>query len=220
MRKTIIITSGPTREYLDPVRYLTNASSGRMGAALAKAALALGYWVQVISGPVEITYPTGAEVFPVITTEEMLKCARRLYPDAVGIIGAAAPCDFRPRLPRRRKITKECLTDEGLTLELVQTPDILVALGKIKRPDQWLIAFALETHNCYRRAKAKLRLKNADFVALNHPEVIGSDITDLEILDGTGPIERFQGSKDEVSRRLVEMITEVWKEKNKPKKQK
>lgn len=207
MQKTVLITSGPTREYLDPVRYLTNASSGRMGAALAGAALARGYRVQIISGPVEVRYPTGAEVFPVLTTEEMLACARRLYPNAVGIIGAAAPCDFRPRQPRSQKITKECLTDNGLTIELVQTPDILVALGKTKRPDQWLIAFALETHDHYRRAKEKLCHKNADLIALNHPEVIGSSETDLEILDHQGSLARFVGSKDEVSRMLFELIS-------------
>src|SRR5690349_25054315 len=92
----ILITSGPTRQYLDPVRYLTNASSGRMGAALAAAALELGHKVTIVSGPVEVPYPAGAEVINVVSTEEMLAAAREAFERSDGLIGAAAPCDYRP----------------------------------------------------------------------------------------------------------------------------
>ena len=92
----ILITSGPTRQYLDPVRYLTNASSGRMGAALAEAALARGHQVLVVSGPVQIDYPHEAEVFSVDTTAEMLAAVLKHFPDCHGLIGAAAPCDYMP----------------------------------------------------------------------------------------------------------------------------
>ena len=88
----ILITSGPTRQYLDPVRYLTNASSGRMGSSLASAALKLGHEVVVISGPVTVEYPDGAEVIDILTTDEMLESAREVFPNCDGAIGAAAPC--------------------------------------------------------------------------------------------------------------------------------
>src|SRR5690606_35448368 len=92
----ILITSGPTRQYLDPVRYLTNASSGRMGAALAQAAVDLGHNVVVVSGPVHVEYPSQAEVHGVVTTDQMFQTCARLFADCDGLIGAAAPCDYRP----------------------------------------------------------------------------------------------------------------------------
>src|SRR5215218_1989963 len=92
----ILITSGPTRQYLDPVRYLTNGSSGRMGGALAAAALALGHDVIVVTGPVAIAYPQDAEVRRIVSTEELLAACQELFPTCDGVIGAAAPCDYRP----------------------------------------------------------------------------------------------------------------------------
>src|SRR5262245_29673595 len=102
----ILITSGPTRQYLDPVRYLTNASSGRMGRALAEAALAFGHDVTVVSGPVTIDYPSRAEVRSVISTEELLATCQELFPACDGVIGAAAPCDYRPIRVAEHKIAK------------------------------------------------------------------------------------------------------------------
>src|SRR5262245_15178857 len=102
----ILITSGPTRQYLDPVRYLTNASSGRMGRALAEAALQLGHQVVVVSGPVSVSYPAAAEVRQIISTEELLAVCQELFPDCDGAIGAAAPCDYRPVRVAEHKISK------------------------------------------------------------------------------------------------------------------
>src|SRR5438093_10162334 len=92
----VLITSGPTRQYLDPVRYLTNASSGRMGKALAEAALALGHEVTIVSGPVDVSYPAAARVVNVVSTEEMLAACQEAFPACDGLIAAAAPCDYRP----------------------------------------------------------------------------------------------------------------------------
>jgi hypothetical protein len=122
----ILITSGPTRQYLDPVRYLTNASSGRMGAALAAAAIELGHDAIVVSGPVEIAYPPQAEVIPVVSTEEMFAAAREAFARCDGLIGAAAPCDYRPEHVETHKIAK---TGEPLLLRLVETADVVAALG-------------------------------------------------------------------------------------------
>ncbi len=102
----ILITSGPTRQYLDPVRYLTNGSSGRMGKALAQAALDLGHEVVIISGPVNIEYPAAAQVIPIISTEELLRAARKEFATCDGAIGAAAPCDYRPIQVEQLKIAK------------------------------------------------------------------------------------------------------------------
>ena len=122
----ILITSGPTREYLDPVRYLSNASSGRMGCAMAAAARAAGHDVVIVSGPVEVDYPAGAEVIPVVTTQEMLDECLKVFPQCDGAIGVAAPCDYRPRAASPQKLSK---TGRSIHLDLVQTPDILATLA-------------------------------------------------------------------------------------------
>ena len=139
----ILITSGPTRQYLDPVRYLTNASSGRMGAALAAAAIEAGHEVIVVSGPVEVDYPEKAEVISVVSTEEMLEACLKNFPACEGLIAAAAPCDYRPIAVAKKKIRK---TGNALNLKLVETPDVVAALGDTKS-FQWMVAFALETED-------------------------------------------------------------------------
>ncbi|HUQ69414.1 MAG TPA: phosphopantothenoylcysteine decarboxylase, partial [Planctomycetaceae bacterium] len=138
----ILITSGPTRQYLDPVRYLTNGSSGRMGRELAAAALELGHEVVVVSGPVSVEYPAGALVRPVISTEDLLAACQELFPKCDGVIGAAAPCDYRPVRVEEHKIAK---TGEPLVLNLIETPDVMATLGASKKSGQWLVGFALET---------------------------------------------------------------------------
>lgn len=137
----ILITSGPTRQHLDPVRYLTNASSGRMGRALASAAIREGHEVIVVSGPVEVEYPPTARIVPVECTEEMLAACQGVFPQCDGLIAVAAPCDFRPVIVSRSKIRK---TGRPLLLELVETPDIVATLAAA-RTNQWMVAFALET---------------------------------------------------------------------------
>src|SRR3989304_7036526 len=102
----ILITSGPTRQYLDPVRYLTNASSGRMGAALAEAAIQSGHDVIVVSGPVDVEYPKKAKVVSAISTEDMLKACLKIFPKCEGLIAAAAPCNYRPGSGAKPKIRK------------------------------------------------------------------------------------------------------------------
>ena len=125
----ILITSGPTRQHLDPVRYLTNASSGQMGKSLAHAALELGHAVTVVTGPVECDYPTAAKVVPVLSTEDMLAAAAAEFSDCDGLIGAAAPCDYRPVRVERHKIAK---TGAPLELHLVETDDVRGDLGQQK----------------------------------------------------------------------------------------
>ena len=198
----ILITSGPTREYLDPIRFLSNDSSGKMGQALAQAALDRGFQVVLVTGPVVLDYPQATEVHRILTTAEMQDACLHLFPECDGVIGAAAPCDYRPAFFSEKKLSKS--TFDG-HLELVKTPDVLASLGKIKQPGQRIVAFALETDDSHNRAMQKLREKNADCIILNDPKVIGTDETRIEILYANGFIsERIQGKKINVARKILD----------------
>ncbi len=202
----ILITSGPTRQYLDPVRYLTNASSGRMGRALAEAALAAGHEVIVVSGPVIVEYPPQAKVLPVVSTEELLETCQREFPHCDGVIGAAAPCDYRPVQVESKKIAK---TGQPLELHLIETPDVMASLGATKKPGQWLVGFALETDDQRFRALVKLEKKSCDLIVLNGPAAMDSLDNQVEMLDATGNvIAAFEGNKEEVARGILRVIGE------------
>jgi len=199
----ILITSGPTREYLDPVRFLTNASSGRMGAALAEAVLEHGDVPVVVSGPVARVYPENAEVHRVETTEQMLRCCESLFSDCEGVIGAAAPCDFKPIIFSEQKLTKSDSPREFL-LRLEPTPDILAALGRRKRPDQWILGFALETQHGPENAQEKLRRKNCNLIVLNGPESVDQEDAMVEVFDAFGNRVRvLTGTKRQIAAELL-----------------
>jgi phosphopantothenoylcysteine decarboxylase / phosphopantothenate---cysteine ligase len=201
----ILITSGPTRQYLDPVRYLTNASSGRMGAALAEAAIAAGHKVTIVSGPVEVAYPDEAEVINILSTEELLEKCLKVFPECDGLIAAAAPSDYRPLAVAKNKIRK---SGGALKLELVETPDVVASLGEIKNR-QWMVAFALETEDQHLRAMQKLERKNCDLIVVNGPEAVHSRETSVEILDAAGKVvAAFSGGKDHVGREILRVIGE------------
>lgn len=200
----ILITSGPTRQYLDPVRYLTNASSGRMGKALADAACELGHQVVVVSGPVEVTYSRAVEVVEVVSTEEMLEAAQTLFAQCDGVIGAAAPCDYRPVIVADHKISK---TGAPLDLHLIETPDVVATLGRSKRLDQWVVGFALETDDQRFRALVKLEKKCCDLMVLNGPQAMNSLDNEVELLDPAGElVEALSGSKELVARGILRAI--------------
>ena len=200
----MMITSGPTRQYLDPVRYLTNGSSGRMGRSLAQAALDLGHQVVIISGPVEIEYPSRAEVVPVVSTEDLLDACQRIFPGCDGLIAAAAPCDYRPIRVASHKIAK---TGNPLELQLIETPDVVATLGSTKRPDQWIVGFALETEDQRLRALVKLEKKSCDLMVLNGPAAMNSRRNQVEIIDRKGSlIDALAGPKEEVARGILQVI--------------
>jgi phosphopantothenoylcysteine decarboxylase/phosphopantothenate--cysteine ligase len=160
--KRVIVTAGPTREHLDPVRVLTNPSSGRMGYALAEAAHARGAAVVLVSGPTELAPPGGVKVQHVESTEDLARAVQTLIKDADALFMAAAPADFRPKTTAK---TKRPRGDGAMTVELEATPDVLKSL---KRPKGCLVVgFALETGNGLARARQKLQDKSLDFVVLN-----------------------------------------------------
>ncbi len=201
----ILITSGPTRQYLDPVRYLTNASSGRMGCALANAALLQGHEVVIVSGPVEVEYPAFADVVPVSTTEEMLAAATDEFTNCDGLIGAAAPCDYQPEVVETHKIGK---SGHGLDLHLVETDDILATLG-VRKGMRWLVGFALESADHRKRALDKLRRKHCDLIVSNDPQSLGSPDTKVEVLAAGGKVvATLAGSKEDVARGILAIINE------------
>jgi len=175
-----------------------------MGAAMAQAALDLGHDVVIVSGPVEIAYPQAADVVPVLSTQDMFDACIALFPDCEGAIGVAAPCDYRPLVVSPTKLAK---TGAPLQLDLFETRDIIAHLGDSKRPDQWVIGFALETHDERFRALAKLEKKSCDLIILNRPEAMDSDTNHVEMLDPHGQsLTQVEGSKQDVARALFQEI--------------
>ncbi len=159
----VLITAGPTREPLDPVRYLSNRSSGKMGNALALAALRRGADVVLVSGPTSLTPPPGAVFVPVETAEEMREAVLQHLPTATIVIKAAAVADYRPKDAKAVKIKSK---QEGLTLALSPTPDILKEVTA-RRGDQFVVGFAAETHEVKRNAREKLEAKGIDLMVAN-----------------------------------------------------
>lgn len=182
--KRVLITAGPTQEALDPVRYLTNHSSGKMGYSLAQAALDMGAEVTLISGPVQLTAPKGVRFYPVTTAKEMFAAVCAHCDTADFIIKAAAVGDYRPLYVSEQKIKKD---GERLHVEFVKNPDILAYLGEHKRPHQIICGFAMETQNLLENAQAKLENKHCDMIVANdlHTEGAGfqSDTNIATILD-------------------------------------
>lgn len=201
----LLITAGPTREYLDDVRYLSNASSGRMGYAVAEAALALGWKVVLVSGPVEIAPPKGCEFHAVTTTEEMRDTCMRLFPGCDGVIAAAAVCDYKPK---SRIVGKMSKTGGPITIEMIETDDVLAELGSTKE-HRFVVGFALEAQNPRENALQKLRLKHCDWIVLNGPAAIGADTNSVELIGADEETAaKWSGQKSEVATRLVGWLKE------------
>ena len=160
----VLVTAGPTREMVDPVRFLSNRSSGKMGYAIAEAAARRGARVTLVSGPVALERPRGVETVPVTSTLDLYREVTERAKSADLVIQAAAPADFRPLEAARHKIKK---TGEGMTLQLTPNPDVAAQLGRDKHEGQVLVAFAAETDDLIANARKKLDKKNADMVVAN-----------------------------------------------------
>lgn len=203
--RRVLVTAGPTREDLDPVRYLTNRSSGRMGYAIARAAWLLGGEVTLVSGPVELPLPGWCRVIPVRSAAEMAAAVAREAPGAELIVKSAAVADYRPQKKEEQKIKK---SGSGLTLELERTEDILKRLGQGKRAGQVIVGFAAETQDLLANAGKKLREKNVDLIAANDLTQEGAgfggttNIMTLLFADGRVlPLEKM--TKEEAARRIL-----------------
>ena len=163
----MLVTAGPTVERIDPVRYITNRSTGKMGYAIAEAASARGAETVLISGPVHLPAPAGVERVQIESSAQLCEAVLHHAEGADAVIQAAAPADFTPDVVSEHKIKK---TGDALTLTLKPTTDIAAALGRRKRPGQVLVAFAAETQNLVENARSKMVRKNADLVVANDVE--------------------------------------------------
>lgn len=200
----VLVTAGPTREYLDDVRYLSNASSGKMGYAIVEAGLKLGWDMVLVSGPVDLHPPVGCEFHSVMTTGEMRSEAMKLFPDCDGVIAAAAVCDYKPKERITGKISK---TGGAIQLEMIETDDVLAELGTVKE-NRWVVGFALEAQNPRENALQKLRKKNCDLIVLNHPDAIGSESNSVELINSDGETEQhWNGAKSEVAAALTNWLS-------------
>lgn len=199
----VLITAGPTREYIDDVRFLSNASSGQMGYALAASACDAGYDVLLITGPVMLTPPLGCEVLHIETTSELQAACLEHFPACDGIIATAAVCDYRPRERIRGKITK---TGAPVQLDLIETADVLRELGE-QKGSRWIVGFALESQDPRSNALRKLKLKNCDVIAVNDTSAIGATHSQLELLDPEGhTVAQLEGDKPSIAADLIAWI--------------
>ncbi|MFC2736507.1 MAG: bifunctional phosphopantothenoylcysteine decarboxylase/phosphopantothenate--cysteine ligase CoaBC [Leptotrichia wadei] len=208
--KKILITSGRTKENIDPVRYLSNNSSGKMGYSLAQAAADLGAEVTLISGPTDLKIPNGLENFiSVESTLEMYEKVDEYFKNTDIFIACAAVADYRPKEYKKEKIKK---SDSDLVMELVKNPDILLEMSK-KKEKQLLVGFAAETNDIRENALKKLEKKNLDIIVANNASVMGSDENVIEIIrkDRTS-VEISQKSKMELAYDILrEVIFELKK---------
>ncbi|NOX36739.1 MAG: bifunctional phosphopantothenoylcysteine decarboxylase/phosphopantothenate--cysteine ligase CoaBC [Calditrichaeota bacterium] len=208
--KTVLITAGPTREPLDPVRYFSNFSSGKMGLALAWEAFARGARVILIHGPIQLTPPFGMECVAVETARQMHQAVLDHYQDADWVISAAAVADFRPKRTAEEKIKK---SGTPMQLELEANPDILATVAKERRAGQLIIGFAVETHDGEKNARRKLQEKSLDAIVLNNPLEKGAgfavDTNRVTLLHRNGTrVELDIMYKLDVARKIFDFVLE------------
>ena len=203
----LLVTAGPTREALDPVRFITNHSTGRMGYELARAAMLRGAQVTLVSGPTALEPPPFVELVRVESARQMHDAVMAAAPAQDVIIKAAAVADYRPAHTAGEKIKK---SGADLTLELTRTPDILAELGAARRPGQFLCGFAMETRDLLDNARAKLEKKSADMIVANSLREAGAGFggatNHVTLVEPTGCTELPLAGKDEVAHRILDRI--------------
>lgn len=200
----LLITAGPTREYLDRVRYLSNPSSGKMGYEIARAARSAGHSVTLVRGPSLLEPSHGIRLINVTSADEMFDAVHKSYPNMDAVIMTAAVSDYKPVRYHPGKIKK---TNRPLTIRFVPTVDILKYLGKNKGKRQ-LIGFALETEHHRANAHRKLQLKNLDYIVLNTPDSFGTNRANVEIWGKDGLVKRFRNtSKYKIGEFLISLLS-------------
>ncbi|WP_077367341.1 bifunctional phosphopantothenoylcysteine decarboxylase/phosphopantothenate--cysteine ligase CoaBC [Anaerosalibacter sp. Marseille-P3206] len=208
--KKIIVTAGPTMEPLDPVRYMTNFSSGKMGYSLAEEARNRGAEVVLVTGPTNLNIPSGIKAIRVNTTMEMLNAVEEEFDDCHVLIKSAAPLDYRPLVVSKSKIKKD---EDTLELKFVKNPDIAMYFGK-KKAEKILVGFAAETDNIIEHAKGKLKRKNFDFIVVNDVSREGAgfktDTNIASIIDKSGDIMEYPlMSKKELANVILDKVAKL-----------
>ncbi len=213
MSITILITSGPTREYIDPVRFISNASSGKMGKALAEEALKQKCKVVVVKGPssVDIQKNKNCKVLDVVSTKDMLSAVKKNLKNADVFIGAAAVSDYRPVKIAKNKIKKKDIGSDNINLKLVKNPDIIKYVGEHKKK-KVVVGFALESKNLLSYAKTKLKEKNLDMIVANGVSTISSknSAPTLIFKDGRTKVLKLT-SKENVAREIINESIGIYK---------
>ena len=211
----ILITSGGTHEYIDPVRFISNASSGRMGSALARAALKAGHKVILITAPNSLRIPDGIQVVRVETAAQMFEAVKKHFDKCDCLIMAAAVADYAPVKKSRLKIKK---SNKGLTIKLKPTVDILKWAGKHKSASRAMshglriiVGFALEDRNLRENAEKKLKEKNLDMIVANEPEAVGGEKSAVYIKVCDRPWLEFAATKKAVTARRIMKLIEAFK---------
>ncbi|MBU0719160.1 MAG: phosphopantothenoylcysteine decarboxylase [Planctomycetes bacterium] len=202
----ILITAGPTREFFDSVRFISNPSSGRMGFAIAAEAARRGYDVILISGPVELADPPGVDVQRVVTAQEMYEAATSVFVECHAAVMCAAVCDYRPAQRLEHKLKKG---DGPRMVALEPTPDICMQLGKLKG-DRVVVGFAMEDHDHRQNAEDKLIRKGCDAMILNGVASLGSELAEIEILRAdSGWSKPVKASKIQLAAHVVDLVEDL-----------
>ncbi len=203
----VLVTAGPTRERIDPIRFVSNASSGRMGYALARVARRRGAEVVLISGPSYLERPGGVSFVRVTTAAEMFDASVRYFPQSTLVVMAAAIADYRPVKSFPEKIKKE---DRALTVDMERTGDVLKYMGKHKRDGQFLIGFALETENLEENARRKLKEKDLDIVVGNSPGGLDSETNEVTIINRDEEVEFLPPAcKEAVAEKILDLAVRM-----------
>ena len=214
--KKVLVTAGPTQEAIDPVRYITNHSSGKMGYALAKAAMLRGAEVTLVSGPCSITPPPFVKVVPVVTAKDMFDAVTSVSAQQDIIIKAAAVADYRPLKVFDEKVKKK---DEEMSIALEKTDDILNYLGEHRTKEQFLCGFSMETQNMIGNSRAKLGKKHLDMVAANNLKVEGAgfqgDTNVLTLITQDEDVSLQLMSKEDAANVILDKILSIQKEREK-----
>ena len=214
--RKVLVTAGPTQEAIDPVRYITNHSSGKMGYALAKAAMLRGADVTLVSGPCAIEPPPFVKLVPVVTAKEMFDAVTSVSFEQDIIIKAAAVADYRPANVYEDKVKKQ---EEQMSIELEKTDDILGYLGEHRLPGQFLCGFSMETQNMIGNSRAKLGKKHLDMVAANNLKVAGAgfqgDTNVLTLITQDEDVSLQLMSKEDAANVILDKILSIQKEREK-----
>ena len=208
--KKILVTAGPTREAIDPVRYITNHSTGKMGYAIAKTAALRGAEVTLVSGPAEVEPPMFVNFVPVVTAKDMFEAVTSRSDEMDAVIKAAAVADYRPKFVNTEKTKKK---DGDMAIELERTDDILKWLGEHKKDSQFLCGFSMETEHMLENSRAKLKKKNLDMIVANNLKVagagFGTDTNVVTMIRGNKETELPIMSKEEVAGAILDEIFEI-----------
>lgn len=208
-----LVTAGPTREVIDPVRFLSNHSTGKMGYEIAKAIVKRGGQVSLISGPSSLKKPEGVEFIPVETAEEMFEAVKKTYPKCDVLIKSAAVSDYRPKMQNSQKMKKEA-KEEEIQLTLVRNPDILWEMGKMKEPGKIHVGFAAETEKVIEHGKEKIRKKNLDFIVANDVTEEGAgfahDTNIVYFIDKDGKYTKTEKvEKSAIAHEIIDKVLKV-----------